>query len=115
MGSCCCPAAALKISRLGTAATLAGRAFHWKEGIFIVVLANMNLTECHRMSIPGDPMCGLHIVMKGRGHQAIYNFIEEAETCHSLSGLFTKGSPGCMSLDHFNLMGLIFGMEVPNC
>ena len=24
----------------------------WKEGVFIVVLASMNLTECHRMAIP---------------------------------------------------------------
>ena len=32
----------------------------WKERVFIVVLASMNLTECHRMTIPGDPMCGLH-------------------------------------------------------
>ena len=34
----------------------------WKERVFIVVLASMNLTECHRMAIPGDPMCGLHVV-----------------------------------------------------
>ena len=30
----------------------------WEERVFIVVLASMNLTECHRMAIPGDPMCG---------------------------------------------------------
>ena len=29
----------------------------WKERVFIVVLTSMNLTECHRMAIPGDPMC----------------------------------------------------------
>ena len=63
----------------------------WKEGVFIVVLASMNLTECHRMAIPGDPICGLHVVMKGQGHQAIYNFIEEAEMGHR-SSLF-KGLP----------------------
>ena len=63
----------------------------WKEGVFIVVLASMNLTECHTVTIPGDPMCGLHIVTKGHGHQAIYNFIEEAETGHR-SSVF-KGLP----------------------
>ena len=24
----------------------------WKEGVFVVVLASMNLMECHRMAIP---------------------------------------------------------------
>ena len=43
------------------------------------------------MAIPGDPMCGLHVVRKGHGHQAIYNFVEEAETGHR-SSLF-KGLP----------------------
>ena len=86
-GCCSCPNAALKISILGATATLAGRAFHcqWKEVVFIVVLASMNLTECHRMAIPEDPMCGLHVVRKGYGHQANYNFIEEAETGHRSS------------------------------
>ena len=42
----------------------------------------MNLTECHRMAIPGDLMCGLHIVRKGHSHQAVYNFMEEAEMGH---------------------------------
>ena len=64
---------------------------HWKEGVFIEVLASINLTECHRMVIPGDPMCGLHVVRKGHGHLAIYNFIEEPETGHR-SSLF-KGVP----------------------
>ena len=63
----------------------------WKERVFIVVLASMNLTECHRMAIPGDPMCGLHVVRKGHDHQAIYYFVEEAETGHR-SSLF-KGLP----------------------
>ena len=62
----------------------------WKERLFIVFHASMNLTECHRMAIPGDPMCGLHVVRNGQGHQAIYNFVEEAETGHRKS-LF-KGS-----------------------
>ena len=51
----------------------------WKEGVFIVVLASMNLMEFHRTAIPLDPMCGLHIVGKEHSHQAIYKFIEEAE------------------------------------
>ena len=72
-------------------ATLAGRAFHWMVGVFIVVLASMKLTECHRLAKPGDPMCGLHIVREGYGHQAIYNFIEEAEAGHR-SFIF-KGLP----------------------
>ena len=63
----------------------------WKERVFIVVLASMNLTECHRMAIPGDPMCGLHVVRKGHCHRAIYKFVEEAETGHR-SSLF-KGLP----------------------
>ena len=37
------------------------------------------------MATPGDPMCGLHVIRKGHGHQVIYNFIEEAETGHSSS------------------------------
>ena len=49
----------------------------WKEEVFVVVLARMNLTECHRTAIPCDPMCGLHIVGKEHSHQAIYKFIEE--------------------------------------
>ena len=48
----------------------------WKEG----VLASMNLMECHRMAVPGDPMCGLHVVRQWHGHEVIYNFVEEAET-----------------------------------
>ena len=61
----------------------------WKE--YSVVLASMKLTECHRMAIPGDPMCGLHIVRKGYVHQAIYNFIEEAEAGHR--SFILKGLP----------------------
>ena len=38
-----------------------------------------------RMAISGDPMCVLHIVRKGHCHQAIHNFIEEAETSHRSS------------------------------
>ena len=38
-----------------------------------------------RMAIPGDPMCVLHVVSKGHCHQAIHNFIEEAETGHRSS------------------------------
>ena len=63
----------------------------WKERLFIVVLDSMNLTECHGMAIPGDPICGLRVVRKGHGHQAIYNFVEEAERGHR-SSLF-KGLP----------------------
>ena len=37
------------------------------------------------MAILGDPMCGLHIIRKGHGHQAIYNFIEETEMGHRSS------------------------------
>ena len=48
----------------------------WKEGVFIAVISRMNLTECHRMAIPGDTMCGRHVVRYGHEHQAIYNFIE---------------------------------------
>ena len=36
-------------------------------------------------------MCDLHVVRKEHGHQAIFNFVEEAETDHRLS-LF-KGLP----------------------
>ena len=62
-----------------------------EEGVFIVVLASMNLMECHRVAIPGYPMCGLYVVRKGHSHQAIYNFIEEAETGHRSS--FFKDLP----------------------
>ena len=30
-------------------------------------------------------MCGLHVVRKGHGHQAIYDFVEELETGHRSS------------------------------
>ena len=63
----------------------------WKEGAFIIVFASMNLTECHRMALPGDPMCGLHEVRKGHDHKSIYNIIEEAQTGHR-SSIF-KGLP----------------------
>ena len=29
---------------------------NWEKGVFIVVLASMNLTECHRMALPVDPI-----------------------------------------------------------
>ena len=32
-----------------------------KEGIFIEILASVNLTECHRMAISGYFMVGLYI------------------------------------------------------
>ena len=35
----------------------------------------MDLTECHRMAIPRDPMCVLYVARKGHGHEAIYNLI----------------------------------------
>ena len=56
-----------------------------KLQLFVVIIASMNLTKCHRMAIPGDPMCGLHVIRKGHSHEAIYNFVEEAET--GLKGL----------------------------
>ena len=45
------------------------------------------------MAIPGDPMCGLHVVKKGHGHKAIYNFvgfIEEAETRRVIDRLSSR-------------------------
>ena len=41
------------------------------------------------MAIPGDPMCGLHVVRNGHGHEVIYNFVVEAGTGHRSS--FFKG------------------------
>ena len=38
----------------------------------------MDLTECHRIAIPRDPMCGLYVVRKWHGHEAIYNIVEES-------------------------------------
>ena len=37
----------------------------WKAGIFAVILASATLTECHRVAISGNPMCGLYVVEKG--------------------------------------------------
>ena len=48
-----------------------------KEGVFVVVLASMDLTACHRVAIPGDPMCRLYVIRKGNGHESIYNFVKE--------------------------------------
>ena len=50
----------------------------WKEGVFVVVLASMDLTECHRMAIPGDPLRGLYVVRKGHGLVAIYKMTSRA-------------------------------------
>ena len=49
-----------------------------KKEYFIVVLASMNLMECHRMAICREPMCG-HVDRKGHSHESVYNFVEEAE------------------------------------
>ena len=57
----------------------------WKEGVFLVVLASMDLTECHRIAIPGDPMCGLYVIRKGHDHEAIYYFVKKTETGHRSS------------------------------
>ena len=54
------------------------------------------LDNGNRMAIPGDPMCGLHVVRKGHGHQAIYNFVEEAEMGHRSS--LSKGLPVLLRL-----------------
>ena len=51
----------------------------------------MNLTECHRVAMSGNPMCGLYVVGKGHSHEAVYDFVEENETGHR-SSLF-KGLP----------------------
>ena len=40
----------------------------------------MDLTDCHRVAIPGDPMCGLYVIRKGHGHEDIYNFLKETAT-----------------------------------
>ena len=63
----------------------------WKEGLFVVILASMNLTECHRVVISGNPMCGMYVVGKGHSHEAVYDFVEETEPCHRSS--LTKGLP----------------------
>ena len=52
----------------------------WKEGQFVVILASMNLTECHRVAISGNPMCGLYVVGKGHSHEAVYDLVKETET-----------------------------------
>ena len=44
----------------------------------------MDLTECHRMEIPRDPMCGLYVIKNGHGYEAIYNLVKETETGHRL-------------------------------
>ena len=51
----------------------------WKEVVFVVVLNIMDLTDCHRVAIPEDPMCGQYAIRKGHGHEAIYNFVKETE------------------------------------
>ena len=40
----------------------------------------MDWTECHRVAIPGDYMCGLHVIRKERSHGTIYNFVKETDT-----------------------------------
>ena len=93
----------------------------------------MNLTECHGIAISGYPMSGLYVIVKGHRHKAFYYFVKETETGHwlslfkclpvqlvqqwsdaSFSGIIAHGPPGCASLDHFNLMGILLSMGVPN-
>ena len=100
-----------------------------KEGVFIGILVRVNLTKCHWMAVPGYPMSGLDIHGKGHGHEAIYNFVKETETGHisslfkclpaqlvqqwsdaGCSGIIIHGPPGCTSLTHFNLMGILLGV-----
>ena len=102
-----------------------------KERILIGIFASVNLTECQGMAISGDPMSGLDVIGKGYGHEAIYYFIKEKETDHwaslfkclpvqmvqqwsdaSRSGIIVRGPPGCASLNHFNLMGILFSVCV---
>ena len=51
-------------------------------GVFVIIFASMNLTECHRVAKSGNPMCGLYVVWKGHSHEAVYKFVEETETGH---------------------------------
>ena len=102
-----------------------------KEGILIWILASVNLTECHGMAISGYPMSGLDDIGKGHGLEAFYYFVKETETgpwsslfkCFqmvqqwsdaSCSGLLVRGPPDCASLEHFNLMGILLSVGVPN-
>ena len=57
----------------------------WKEGVFVVVLASMDLRECHRVATPGDFMFRQYVIRKGHGHEAIYNIVKGTETCHRSS------------------------------
>ena len=50
-----------------------------------MLYAKMDFTECHKMAIPRDPMCGLYVIRKEHGHQTIYNFVKETETGHRSS------------------------------
>ena len=103
-----------------------------KEGVFIGILASVNLTKCHWMAVPGYPMSGLGILGKGHGHEAIPNFVKETETGHrsflfkclpaqlvqqwsdaGCSGIIIHGPLSCTSLNHFNLMGILLGVGVP--
>ena len=52
----------------------------WNEGVFVLILASMNLTERHRVAKSGNPMRGLYVVGKGHSHESVYNFVEETET-----------------------------------
>ena len=100
-----------------------------KEGIFIGILASVNLTKCHWMAVPGYHISGLDILGKGHGHYAIHNFVKEIETGHrsslfkclsaqpvqqwgdsGCSGIIIHGPPGCTSLNHFNLTGILLGV-----
>ena len=50
-----------------------------EKGEFVIVIDSIDLTECHRMAIPRDPMCGLYVVRTVHGHEAIYNLVEEID------------------------------------
>ena len=34
----------------------------------MLMICNMNMTKCHRVAIPRDPMCGLYLIRKRHDH-----------------------------------------------
>ena len=85
LGCCSSSTADLKTSRLGETTCIPLDNSQWKERICVVILASMNLTECHRVAISYNPMYGLYVVGKGNSHEAIYDLVEETETGHRSS------------------------------
>ena len=101
----------------------------WKEGILMRILASMKLTKCHRVAVFGYPLLvGLSVIRKGHSHLLFYRRGRDRPVLasqvsaspahatlkrHLLSWHDYSWFIG-LSLDHFNLVSVLFSVGVPS-